>query len=258
MNEQFITPAIIGEQIAGRTATVRKILSSLATNITAATFDVAELLYEAKINLYYRAWGFESLYDYAWRELGIKQRKAHYLVRIVQVCRAMNIPRKDYELVGVTKLKEITRLEPEDYWFNPETKTNEPVSDHILNLFSNAFDMTAEQIEEEVKKLKGEVGDESMVWMPAFPVKKSVRDRVILPAMELCRKMLGSAGRDKETGTALEYSNGAVFEIICADFLVGNIEVEDTSNDLVEPEATEDTVRGSEEQSRKELGTDTN
>lgn len=232
MNEN--TPAIYGEQIAGRAATVRKVLSALAGNVTEATFDIAELLTEAKSTGYFRAWGYETLAEYAQKELNIRQRKSQYLVRIVQVCKHLGVDRKHYEPIGVTKLREITRLNPDDFYFNPTTKTNEKMAEHIVQLLADAPDMTADKVEERVKELLGQTGDDEMVWIPAFPVKRAVRDKIILVAQELARRLLGSAGRDQE-GMAVEYSTGATMEVICADFIVGNqdipIQTEENVND---------------------------
>lgn len=219
MNEN--TPAIYGEQVAGRAATVRKVLSALASNVTEATFDIAELLAEAKSTGYFRAWGYETLAEYAQKELHIRQRKSQYLVRIVQVCKHLGVDRQHYEPVGVTKLREITRLNPEDFFYNPTTSTNEPMRDHMVQLLADAPDMTADAVEERVKELLGQTGEDEMVWMPAYPVKRAVRDKIILVAQELARRLLGSAGKDEE-GMALEYSTGAVEEVVHADFIVGN------------------------------------
>jgi hypothetical protein len=148
----------------------------------------------------------------------------------VQVCKQLGVDRKHYEPVGVTKLREITRLNSEDLYYNPKTSTNEKMSDHMLQLLADAPEMTADQIEERVKELLGQTGDDEMVWLPAYPAKRSVRDKIILVAQEIARRMLGSAGRDQE-GQAVEYSTGAVEEIIHADFIIGNQEPLQENND---------------------------
>ena len=213
---------LYGEQQAGRAASVRKILSVLASNVHEATFDIAELLAEAKSTGYFRSWGYETLADYAQKELHIRQRKSQYLVRVVQVCRHLGIERKHYEPVGITKLREITRLNPEDFYFNPKTSTNEKMADHIVQLLADAPDLTADQVEERVKELLGQTGEDEMVWMPAYPVKRAVRDKIILVAQELARRLLGSAGRDSEGHGIWSIAQVAVMEVIYADFIVSN------------------------------------
>ena len=80
---------IVGEQVAGRAASVRRSLMSMVTNLSTNTFDLALLLHEARENNYANAWGFSSLADYADKELGLKKRKAEYLTRIIKVASAV-------------------------------------------------------------------------------------------------------------------------------------------------------------------------
>ena len=118
------------------------------------------------------------------------------------------------------------------------------MADHIVQLLADAPDLTADQVEERVKELLGQTGEDEMVWMPAYPVKRAVRDKIILVAQELARRLLGSAGRDSD-GMALEYSTGSVMEVICADFIVGNqdanIETQSTSQEIRKVESSSET-----------------
>ena len=211
MNEQ----AIVGENIAGQATALRKRLLLLSENLKEQTFDLAAALTEAK--KYWSQWGYESLGDYSEQELNIKERKARYLVRIVEVCAAVGVKREHYELVGITKLREITTLDPKATFFNKETKENEPMSDHIFKLLWDAQEMTAEQIEKEVKRLKGQDGPNAQV-MRSFGVTQSCWTEVISVALELARRNLGSKGRDSE-GSAIEYSDGACYEALAANYI---------------------------------------
>lgn len=208
---------VVGEAVAGQSQALRKKLLSLSQNIKQENFDLAELLLQVKDNRLYRTWGYESLGEYSETELGIRERKSRYLCRILEVCRTVFVPREEYEPIGVTKLREITTLDPEGYFFNPETKENERMSMHILNLLKKAKDMKASDIEEEVKRLKGQTGDDEQV-IRSFSVTRACWENVIKPALELARQRLGSKGRDDE-GKAVEYSDGAAYECICAEFL---------------------------------------
>lgn len=214
--EQLNPPAIIGEAVAGRTAEVRKRMRMLAGDLTKNTFDIAELFLEAQTSGYCFQWGFESLGDYAATELGIKHRKAQYLARIVKVCREAGVPRKDYEPVGVTKLREITTLDSESLFWNADLKKHEPMVEHIVRLIAEAPEMTTVEIELEVARLKGMTGENAMV-MRAYKVTKSAWENVVARCFESIRKRLGSAGRDG-AGAAKEYSDGAVIEALCAEY----------------------------------------
>jgi hypothetical protein len=210
-------PAIIGEQVAGRSFFIRKQLQALVEDIKTRTFDLAELLYTAKHENLYPSWGFNSIGEYGATELGLKERKTQYLVRIVEVCKAVGVKRADYEPVGVSKLREITSLDPTGYFHNPATKENEPLEDHIVDLLTEADEMSITEVAEKVRTLKGMTEEDAPV-IRSTAYTKSVYEKVIKPAQELARKRLGSAGRD-DAGNAIEYSDGAVEEMIHAEFL---------------------------------------
>lgn len=211
--------AIHGEAVAGHAAAMqalRKRMLLLSTDLTRNTFDLAEAFLEAQESHCYAEWGFDSLGEYASLELGIKHRKAQYLARIVKVCRECGVLRKDYEPVGVTKLREITTLDPGTTFYNAETKTHEPMVDHIVRLIAEAPENSTVEVEQEVERLKGMTGDNAMVTR-AYKVTQSCWEYVIARCFESIRKRLGSAGRDG-TGQAKDYSDGAVIEALCAEY----------------------------------------
>src|ERR1019366_810050 len=159
-------PAIVGEAIAGRKAemiALRKRMLLLSCDLTKNTFDLAEAFLEAQESSCYREWGFESLGEYAAVELGIKQRRAQYLSRIIKVCRECGVVRSDYEPVGITKLREITTLNPKASYYNAEEKQNEPLVEHIVRLIAEAPENSTVEVEEEVARLKGQTGENAMV-----------------------------------------------------------------------------------------------
>ncbi len=240
MNENI--PVIIGEAVAGQQAAranaVRKALSVLSEDIRVSTFDMAILLYEATANNYVQGWGFESVADYGAKELGLKERKVQYLVRMVRICNAVGVKRSDFEPVGVSKLREITSLDHTASYFNTLTKNNEPMSEHIVDLLSRAEDMTYDQVKQAVSVLKGEVGENARVWVPSFWVTKSCMENVILPAREMVRKRLGSAPVKDEAGNAIEYSDGVAEELIHAEFLA------DPNQWTQEPDESQEQVDG--------------
>ena len=206
----------IGEPVAGQSATLRKRMRTLASDLTKNTFDLAEAFLQAQETHCFTEWGFASLPEYAELELGIKPRKAQYLARIARVCRDCGVARKVYEPVGVTKLREITRLDPEVSFYNAEEKQHEPLVEHIVRLIAEAPELSLAEIELEVARLQGMTGDNAMV-LRAYKVTLSCWENVIAPCFEAIRKRLGSAGRDG-TGAAKEYSDGAVIECLCAEY----------------------------------------
>ena len=213
--ETFNMPVVVGDEEAGRAKKIRKAIENLLTTVKKSTFDVAELLYEVKRKRYYQGWGFDSFKSYI-EQLDIKQRKANYLVRIVEVCDEVAVPRDMYEPIGLSKLREITSLEPSQIYQNEATGEAVPMRDIIVGMLDKAPEMSLTEIKETVKGLKGLTGEDELVWINVC-VKRIVRDEVIQPALELAKNAIGSVGRDDE-GNAIDASDGRALEMICADF----------------------------------------
>lgn len=208
---------MVGEAIAGRSASVRRSLMSMVSNLSTNTFDLALLLHEARENNYPATWGFSSLAEYAEQELGLKKRKSEYLTRIVKVARAVGLLRSQYEPCGVSKLREITRLDPEGTFWNKDEHVSEELSDHIVRLILDHDKLNVQQVKEEVARLLGQSGPDRRV-MRSYSTDITTWTNVISKAIERARRVLGSKGREEETGNATEYSEGACYECICAAF----------------------------------------
>ena len=178
---------LIGENIAGRSAHVRKALFRMASSMSVSTFDMIELLCETQENGYANQWGLLSMLDYGTKELGLKARKTLYLARIGKICKSVGLTREQYEPAGVSKLREIVTLDPEGSFFDKETRVSEPLDAHIVRLIVDASDMTVEQIREEVLRLQGRLGPDRPVHrITTYP--RSVWELVIKPARELARQ----------------------------------------------------------------------
>src|ERR1039458_5485538 len=213
MHEQVI----VGEQVAGRAARVRNTLKDLSGDVKSSTFDMADLLHEAQENNYPATWGYASTVEYGREELGLKKRKIEYLTRITKVCLAVGLKRERYEPSGISKLREITTLNPEGTYWNAAEHVSEPLDDHIVRLILDSDKMNVEQVKLEVAKLKGQIGKDRRV-IRSYSTDITTWTNVIDVAIEKARKFLGSKGRDEETGNAKEYSEGECYECICAAF----------------------------------------
>ncbi len=210
------TQVIVGEKTAGESVKVRKQLEQLIKKVNSSSFDIAALLHTIKKNHYYD--GFNTFAEFV-KTLEIKSRKAHYLTRMAEVMEIVGIPREKYEPVGVAKLREITSLNPEDTWINPETKEETPISEFIKGFVEKGHEMPLEEIKTHVKVLKGLVGAEAMIWLHLY-VKQSVLDNVIRPALDKAKMLIGSVKKD-EDGNSLDATDGQAAESIFADFLSG-------------------------------------
>ncbi|SRR6266496_59274 len=202
---------IVGEQEAGRATTVRRAINKLVAATNSTAFDLAELLYESKAKLYFTGWGFESFSKYA-KSLNMKYTRSYYLVRIVENMKAAGLEREQYEPVGMTKLRTISRLKP-------ETEFNgTPVSLLIRELTLKAEGMTPEEVQYEVDTIMGMTEDESMVWWNV-KIKKLARENVIRPAVEKAKKHIGTNPSPDDEGVFIDASDGRALELIAANFL---------------------------------------
>jgi hypothetical protein len=224
INEVSEPAAIIDEAEAGRAAKVRKEITKLIDSTNEATFDLMDLLQEAKAKNYFRKWGFESFSTYA-KSLKLKYSKSFYLVSIKNAMLAAGVPRESYEPIGLAKLRIIAELKP-DHEYN-----GVPGSLAIHELAMKAGQLTTEEIKLEVDTLQGKVADDSIVWLN-ISLKKIARDNVLRPAIDLAKKHIGSVGVDDD-GVAKDASDGAALEVICANFLADPNFAEPTYDDTV-------------------------
>lgn len=222
--------AIVGEVEAGRAATVRRAINKIVQQTNSNTFDLAELLYEAKTKLYFTGWGFDSFAKYA-KSLAVKYTKSYYLVRVVENMTAAGLTREQYEPVGMTKLRAISRLKPDTEF------KGTPVSLLIRELTLKAQDMTPEEVQFEVDTIMGLTEDESMVWWNV-KLKKLARENVVTPAISRMKKFIGSQPSEVDEGQQVDASDGRALELICANFLADpNYEVPEAPEPPTETEA---------------------
>jgi hypothetical protein len=215
-------PVITGQQVAGEAAKVRKQLEQLINKVNTSAFDIGELLHTIKKNGYYE--GFTTFQEYI-RTLEIKPRKAQYLRRIAEVMEIMEVPRIEYEQLGVAKLREITSLDVYGTWINPDTKEELPIKAFIKGFIDKGVDMKLDEIKQHVKTLKGLVGDEDMNWIHLY-MKQIVIDQVARPALDKAKMLIGSVSKDDE-GVSKDASDGQAAEVIFVAFL------NDPANDVL-------------------------
>jgi hypothetical protein len=229
---------VVGDAEAGRAASVKRAINKLISGVNTSTFDLAEKLYEVKTNQYFTAYGYESFSKFVKDLSGLKYSKGFYLTKIVSLMKGAALEREQYEPTGLTKLRVISKLSLEGE-FN-----GVPMPLVVRELTLKAAAMDYEQVVEEVNKILGLTEDESMVWLN-FSVKKSVRDLVILPAIELAIKHLPSSQTKDDEGNHIDPSKGVAMESICANFLAdpnfNTEEAEDTTppNDIAAFEGTD-------------------
>lgn len=221
--------AYYGEQEAGRSTKVRQQLENIAQTINTINFDAAELLVEAQDKGYLDEWG-TTLKQFVEDNLDIAEREATYRMRIVRISRQVGYQREEIDQIHISKLKEIFSLNPDGYYFNPQTQGNEKLDGHIHRLVDMArTGAFLESIKTEVKRLKGLSGENDLSWNN-YQTTKLTKENVIEPGLEAFRMYLGSKGITEKEGSS-EYSDGFVYEMIFAEILSGAPTGEQTFED---------------------------
>jgi hypothetical protein len=212
---------IVGEVVAGERAEVQKALKRLIRQVNTNTFDIAELLYKVKTKHLYT----EPTFAEFTATLGIKKRKAQYMERLAEVMALSDIPRAEYEPIGIAKLRVITRLHPltkegvVNMYTNPVTNEAFPMADYVVGLVEQAkAGATAEALEKGVRVLLGETGENDMVWRN-FRLPRSVDENTIAPALEKAAINIGTVATDDD-GMAKEVQDWRKLEVVCVEYLL--------------------------------------
>lgn len=222
MGKPYIPQVIIGEAVAGEAAATKKKIDSLINSLDKNTFDIAELLYTAKVKEFFIPWGYSSFKEYSKTFKKLKPRKVQYLTRIVGVMTEVGITRDIYEPLGISRLREITSLDPKEVWTNPESKNKTPMAEFIKGFVAVREDdgdyIDTEKLKGHVRTLKGFVGDNDLVYETLCMIR-SAYENSWKPAIALAKAHIGSVKKDDE-GMSEEASNGSAAEKLAIAFLV--------------------------------------
>jgi hypothetical protein len=209
------TPTVIvGTVVAGEANKAKKQLETLIKTIDQSNFDIADLCYNIKKKGFFHP--FTTFQDY-YKTLKIKPRKIQYLTKMAEVMHAVGIDRSVYEPLGIARMREITSLDPDATWINPNTKAETPMKEFIVGFVEAGESITTEQLKQNVKTLKGLTGENDIVWWN-LPFTRSAFENTIMPAVELTQATIGSVGKDDE-GVSKDASPSTVVEAWAADVL---------------------------------------
>lgn len=206
-------PAIHGTVVPGEAVKTRKELEKVIKVANSSMFDIAELCYKIKKNKYHDGTFAEFL-----KSLKFKKRRLEYLTKMAECMETVGIPRSQYEPLGISKLREITSLDPNGTWINPETKEETPMSAFIQGFVDKGHELAFEEVQQHVRTLKGQVGDEAMSWLHIY-AKQLAIDSVIRPALDKMKAVIGSVKKDDE-GFSQDASDGSALEKICVGYLL--------------------------------------
>jgi hypothetical protein len=222
MTEELNPPAIHAEVEAGVAAKYRKQLNALIKTVNQSTFDIMDTLHEIKTKGYY-APKFDTFKEFT-SSIDMKATKAYYLVRIKETMLASGISREQYEKVGVSKLRILSRIELVKDG-QPALWDGIPVTNAIKSIVES--NPPIEEINTIVAAIQGLTGDDAMTWLNVA-VKQGAK-KVIRQAIDLAKKMIGSVSKDDE-GMSKDASDGAALEVIALDFISGAPQETNESN----------------------------
>jgi hypothetical protein len=219
MNEPFSPIVIVDSAIAGEAIETRHQLEQVISSMNRSKFDIAELLLKIKRKGYYAPY---ATFDEFRTSLKIKKRTSQYLTKMAAVMEEVGIPRSQYEPLGVSRLRDITSLEPTDIWTNPISGAKTPMRDFIIGFVEYRHEVTGDFIDPEllkrnVRTLKGFVGENDFEFF-TFSFQRSTLETVVRPALELAKAHLGSVKKDDE-GISQDATDSSAAVAIFADYL---------------------------------------
>lgn len=190
-----------------RRETVRDALKKIAIIGDRINLMAGELLYEAKSQEHWRHWTrtvggveehFGSFDEYAEEELGVKRRKAYYLISIYEkLVIDLNLPVSVLRELEWSKAKEIVRV------------IDESNADDLLEACRN---MSVKDLQAHVKGLLGEAVTEQFVKLSASLTTEQAEN--VHLALKVASEMTGS------------HKTGNLLDLICCDFNAGNVSSE--------------------------------
>lgn len=211
MDEQVV----VGEAVTGQaTKVLAQIYDIIAVGNT-RTFDLGELLYETKKNMYYLKLGFDTFSDYG-KSLDLKITKLYYLAKIAETMEGAGVLRAEYEPVGTAKLRLISKLDLFDKEGQAIMYGDLTMAECVKALVDTAKSASLEDVQLVVDKLRGKTGDDSIVWLN-IGITKAARE-IVRQALELAKLHIGSVAQD-EDGKHIDASDGRALEMLAAEYL---------------------------------------
>jgi hypothetical protein len=210
----MIEQVIVGEAVAGEAAAARGQLEYLIESVNRSNFDIAELACKVKRSGDY---GRHSTFQEYYATLNIKARKIQYLTRMAEVMDLVGIERKQYEPLGIGKLREITSLDPNGKWVNPETGVETSMREFIVGFVEKGDEIELDDLKIHVRTLKGFIGEKDLVWRNLC-FTRLVAEMTWDPAIQLAKNHLGSVGKDDE-GISKDASDAAAAEVLAIEYM---------------------------------------
>jgi hypothetical protein len=192
-----------GVKQVARATQVHEQIKQLVGNQTDNTFELADLLCEARENQYYREFGFDTFKDYVEAETEFRERQAYYIIRITTGARQLGIDRQQLKPAGISKLKHIFTLDVEKF------------ADDIRRLVAVAPRTPLAAIIAEVKRLKGEAGEPEMTWVNFYMLPEAAEK--VHEAVGIAKLELGNSVNAK--GEEVEPSSGMAIESIVVEWM---------------------------------------
>lgn len=206
---------VVGEQIPGQAATALEQLEQLIAESNKIGFDIGEKSYNVKKNGYYTV-KYTTFQDFL-KTLPYKKRRIEYLTKMFEVMDSVGIARSKFESLGLSKMREITSLDPNSDWVNPETQAVTPMREFIIGFVEKGNELTLQEIQQHVRTLKGLVGENDFVFRK-LAFTRADAEATWDPAIALAKNNIGSVGKDDE-GISIDASDSAAAKVLAIEYL---------------------------------------
>lgn len=162
-----------------RQEVVRAEIKDKYAAIESGYVDLSKLLHEAYYKEYHIEWGYEDFRGYCGAELDVNYRKAMYLIEIWDKVKKFNLPVKDVEKLGWTKMKDIASVIDEK---------------NAKEWMKKAKEMTSRDLTEAVKiSRKKDTGDTTVPSITTLTLRMSEAEaNIILDAIDEAKKLCES------------------------------------------------------------------
>jgi hypothetical protein len=211
---------------AERSAEVRKEIDKHVEDISKGYIYLCKLLHEAQRDNLFSYWGYETIQQYAYEELGFKERKTFYFISLGRKLEDLGVSSEKLQGIGWTKAKEIIPVltaENADDWFNAAatSRTKKLIEDVKKARYgddveddNDGYDIVDRQpagddteYGDDTEDYAGVKKDDSLISHKLIFLVQKEEGKIITDAVETAKKLIGTSNPTN------------ALELICQDWL---------------------------------------
>jgi hypothetical protein len=180
---------------------------TLRQTVDDSYIEMGQLLQEVRESRYFERWGFETFEAYAESELGMRRRKAYYLMSISEAFVRLAISPEERQGITLSNARELAAATR-----NPATgQARELVGEERVRLLEQARTMPSRDLRNSIRREQGLPTTEFVTFSCAVMADQKL---VIETALEVIRRR-AEAQPD-------ELSRGRLVELMAAEILAGD------------------------------------